>query len=213
MKFWDETSIGKVSRRFWVLSIVVGIPGLASLFQLIGLDSYKLFLPFQTKGLPANLNFAIISPLEVTFPTLSPSAVPAGDPYILLLTIVFLASIAGVIFLQWFRFFMQAAKYTPGYNTFGDVKRALRSLLPRAGNNRRMVTREDKRMITLYTMGMIAFYVGLAIAFVLIIAKLTSNLYLAMFASPFLVFAILALFLSIKFMHRGLEPPERWDNP
>ncbi|MFB0561141.1 MAG: hypothetical protein ACETWM_07990 [Candidatus Lokiarchaeia archaeon] len=209
MRFWDETSIGKVSRRLWVLSIVVGIPGLASLFQLIGLDSYKFFLPFQTKGLPVNLNFAVISPLEVMFPTLSPSAVPAGDPYVLLLTIVFLASIAGIFFIHWCRFFMQAAKYTPGYNTFRDVKSALRSLLPGAGKNRRMFTREDNYVIKFSAFSMIAGYIGIAIFFVIAIAKLNSNFYLVIIALPCIVIWIVGAFFLSGLIRRGLEPPEK----
>lgn len=101
LNFWDETSIEKVYKRIRILIIIVGLPSLASTFQLISLDSYKFFLPFQIKGFPVNLHFAVISPLEVMVPTLSPRAVPTGDPYILLLTAIFLVSIAGALFLSW----------------------------------------------------------------------------------------------------------------
>ncbi|MFB0563119.1 MAG: hypothetical protein ACETWM_18110 [Candidatus Lokiarchaeia archaeon] len=129
MNFWDETSIGKVYGRLRILAVIVGIPGVASFLQLISLDSYKFFLFFQTKPtLPALAVF--ISPLEVTVNW--GYDVPTGNPYTLLLTAIFLASFAGVAFLNWCMFFVRAARYTPGYNTFGDVKRAIRSLLPGA---------------------------------------------------------------------------------
>lgn len=208
LRFWDNTSIGKVYGRLRILTIIAGIPGVAAFLQLSSLDSYKIFL-FKIIGGPIPGIFVIISPLEVSIN--GGWNVPTGDPYILLLTVVFLASFAVVAFLIWCTFFVRATMYTPGYDTFGDVKRAIRSLLPGTGKDRRMVTPEDKKMLMLGALIYTAIYVGIAIGFVLMIAKLTSNTNIALIAIVCLLLSAAAGFPLIRFMHRGLEPPEKQD--
>ena len=162
MRFWDDVSVGSVYTRLRILTVIVGIPGMVAFLQLISLDSCKVFLVFGAESTFPPLTL-LVSPLEVLIRL--GYHVPTGDPYVLLLSAVFLVSFAGAMSLIWCMFLVRAAMYTPGYNTFADVKKAARSLLPGTEEDRRMIPREDQRMLALYALAMAAGYVGTAIGF------------------------------------------------
>lgn len=93
--------------------------------------------------------------------------------------------------------------YTPRYDTFGDVKRAVRSLLFGAEKDREMVTRGDKRMVVLYALAIIAGYVGIAIGYVIIMAKLVYSIDMALIAIMLFLLSAVGAFLAIMFGRFG----------
>lgn len=206
LNFWNETNIESVYKRLRVLVIIFLLPGVASMYYLLSLDSYKIFLPFQTKGLPVNLHFAVISPLEVEIPTLSPQAVPTGDPFTLLLTATFVASLAGTFILIWCASIVQLVRYTSGYNTFGDVKSGIRSIFHGPWRDR------NKRMLTLFSAMIIAFYVAIVSFFLYFIAKIIPDLLLGMIAVLCIIFVAVVFYPVRMFLLRGLQPPEKQEN-
>ncbi|MHA1579547.1 MAG: hypothetical protein ACTSUQ_07960 [Candidatus Freyarchaeota archaeon] len=207
MGFWNGVNVERVYRRLRVLAFVFALPAAASMLYLLGLDSSKIFLLFQTaERFPTSLHFAVVSPLEVEIPTLSPQALPTGNPITLILTPVFAASLAGTLILTWYASIVHLARYTPGYNTFGDVKSGVRSILRGPWRDR------NKRMLTLLSAMLIAFYVAIVTFFLYFIAKIILNLTIALIAVPCMIFVALVYYPVRMFLQRGLQPPHKQDN-
>ena len=207
MGFWNGVNVERVYGRLRVLAFVFALPAAASMLYLLGLDSSKIFLLFQTaERFPTSLHFAVISPLEVEIPTLSPQALPTGNPITLILTPVFAASLAGASILTWYASIVHLVRYTPGYNTFGDVKSGVRSILRGPWRDR------NKRMLTLLSAMLIAFYVAIVTFFLYFIAKIILNLTIALIAVPCMIFVALVYYPVRMFLQRGLQPPHKQDN-
>ena len=207
MGFWNGVNVERVYGRLRVLALVFALPAAASTLYLLGLDSSKIFLLFQTaERFPTSLHFAVISPLEVEIPTLSPQALPTGNPITLILTPVFAASLAGASILTWYASIVHLVRYTPGYNTFGDVKSGVRSILRGPWRDR------NKRMLTLLSAMLIAFYVAIVTFFLYFIAKIILNLTIALIAVPCMIFVALVYYPVRMFLQRGLQPPHKQDN-
>ncbi len=203
LDFWNKMNVESVYRRLRVLAFVFVLPAAASMYYLLSLDSSKIFLPFQTKGLPVNFHFAVISPLEVEIPTLSPQAVSTGNPFALLLTAVFVTFLAGTFILTWYASLVHLVRYTSGYNTFGDVKSGVRSIFRGSWRDR------NKRMLTLFSAMLIAFYVAIVSFFLYFIAKIILDLTIALIAVPCMIFFAVVFVPVCIFLERGLEPPKK----
>ncbi|MFB0563781.1 MAG: hypothetical protein ACETWM_21500 [Candidatus Lokiarchaeia archaeon] len=206
MDFWNETNVESVYRRLRVLAFVFVLPAVASMYYLLSLDSSKIFLLFQTKGLPVNFHFAVISPLEVEIPTLSPQAVSTGNPLALLLTAVFVAFLAGTFILTWYASLVHLVRYTSGYNTFGDVKSGIKSIFRGPWRDK------NKRMLTLFSAMLIAFYAAIVLFFLFAVAKIIPDLLLGVIAVLFGIFVVVVYYPVRMFLRRGLQVPEKYDN-
>jgi len=205
--FWNGMNVEKVYRRLRVLAVVFALPAAASMLYLLGLDSSKIFLLFQTaERFPTSLHFAVISPLEVEIPTLSPQALPTGNPITLILTPVFAASLAGASILTWYASIVHLVRYTPGYNTFGDVKSGVRSILRGPWRDR------NKRMLILLSAMLTAFYAAFVSFFLFAIAKIIPDLLLGVISVLCGIFAAVVHYPVRKFLQRGLQPPHKQDN-
>ncbi|MEM2958114.1 MAG: hypothetical protein QW261_07485 [Candidatus Jordarchaeaceae archaeon] len=203
MDFWNKTNVESMYRRLRVLTFVFALPAAATMYYLISLDSSKIFLIFQIKELFISLHFAVISPLKLEIPTLSPQALPLGNPLALMLTAVFMAFLAGAFILSWYASIVHLVRYTPGYNNFGDVKRGVKSIFRGPWRDR------NKRMLTLFSVMLVAFYVAIVSFFLYFIAKIILDLTIALIAVPCMIFVAIVFFPVRMFLERGLEPSKK----
>ena len=156
MDLWDELKIESVYRRLRMLAVVFLVPINVSLLEVIIQGNSKIFIPIVMGG-AIPLQVITISPLAITFLTPS-TVVPTVTVSTLLLTAVFLISLAGATMVGWYMAFISFVRYTPGYNNFADVKRGINRLLHG--------TRKDKGMLALFTAVLISIYIGFSLSFV-----------------------------------------------
>lgn len=195
LDLWNEVKIESVYRRLKAVAIIFLVPINISLFELIIMDNSKTFLYFFMKG-PIPLQVVIISPLYlslsipvVTMPTVTLST--------LLLTTIFLISLAGATIVGWYLSIVSFVRYTPGYNTFGDVKRGISRLLHGTG--------KDKGMLALFTAVLMSFYTAFALGFVVYFAYIFPDDLLIPVAIMCLIFATVSVLPSWNYVKAALN--------
>ncbi|MEX2722483.1 MAG: hypothetical protein Q6367_001205 [Candidatus Freyarchaeota archaeon] len=178
--------------RLLALGILISIPVVVSALYLIQMGSPSIVVPLLNLVPPQIL---VVSPLTISN---GPNTVPIVTSFTLLLTLVSLICVAlDFIIAGWYLPFIRFVRYTPGYNTFGNVKRGINSLLKG--------TKKDKEMLTLFAAVTIGFYLSFAFFFVVFVAKIFPNYLLLLPVIPLLLFSGLTYRPCKKYMENALR--------
>ncbi|MFB0562130.1 MAG: hypothetical protein ACETWM_13075 [Candidatus Lokiarchaeia archaeon] len=193
MDLWNEKSVETVYGWLRVLVILVAMPAVVSALILIIQGNSIFLVPISPPpGIPP---FLIVSPLTITLNLVT--VVSTVTTFTLLLTAIFLISLAGVAIVGWYIAFLSFVRYTPGYNNFGDVKRRMSHLLHG--------TRKDKEKLTLFAGAHVTIHIVFTLFFVTRIALIFPKSPLELIGALLLILYAIIIIPSYNYLKDTLN--------